>query len=52
MNTAIELVTIATSYSVSKEGVRSAIISSDLLDDLFSGDDSLSATAKIRQMRS
>ncbi len=46
MDTAIELVTIATSYSVSKEGRQSAIIMSDLLDDLFCGDDLLSSTAK------
>ena len=46
MNTAIELTTIAAAYSVSKEGVQSTIISSDLLDNLFSGDYSLSATVK------
>ena len=46
MDTAIKLATIAASYSVSKEGVQNAIISPDLLDDLFSGDYSLSATTK------
>ena len=46
MDTAIKLATIAASYSVSKEGVQNAIISSDLLDDLFSGDYSLSAITK------
>ena len=46
MDTAIKLATIAASYSVSKEGVQNAIISPDLLDDLFSGDYSLSAITK------
>ena len=46
MDTSIKLATIAASYSVSKEGVQNAIISPDLLDDLFSGDYSLSAITK------
>jgi len=46
MDTAIELATIATSYSVSEEGRQSAIIMSDLLEVLFSSNYSLSATAK------
>lgn len=46
MDRAIKLATIAASYSVSKEGVQNAIISSDLLFDLYKGDYSLSATAK------
>ena len=41
MDTAIKLATIAASYSVSKEGVQNAIISPDLLDDLYKGDYSL-----------
>ncbi len=46
METSIKLATIAASYSVSKEGVQNAIISSDLLFDLYNGDYSLSATVK------
>lgn len=46
MDTAIKLATIAASYSVSKEGVQNAIISPDLLEDLFKGDYSLSVTPK------
>ena len=46
MDTAIQLATIAASYSVSKEGVQNAIISPDLLEDLFSGDYALSAITK------
>lgn len=46
IDTSIKLATIAASYSVSKEGVQNAIISPDLLDDLFSGDYSLSAITK------
>ena len=46
MDTSIKLATIAASYSVSKEGVQNAIISSDLLFDLYNGDYSLSATVK------
>ncbi|MCR4606632.1 MAG: substrate-binding domain-containing protein [Oscillospiraceae bacterium] len=46
MDSSIKLATIAASYSVSKEGVQNAIISSDLLFDLYNGDYSLSATVK------
>ena len=46
MDTAIKLATIAASYSVSKEGVQNAIISPDLLEDLYKGDYSLSVTPK------
>ena len=46
MDTAIKLATIAASYSVSKEGVQNAIISPDLLDDLYKGDYSLLAKGK------
>ena len=46
MDEAIRLATLAASYSVSKEGVQNAIISSDLLEDLYHGDFSLSATEK------
>ena len=46
MNSAIRLATIAASYSVSKEGVQSAIISTELLYDLYHGDYSLSAEPK------
>ena len=46
MDTAIRLATLAASYSVSKEGVQNAIISSDLLEDLYNGEYSLSATEK------
>ena len=46
IDTAIKLATIAASYSVSKEGVQNAIISPDLLEDLYKGDYSLFATAK------
>ncbi len=42
MDTAIRLATIAASYSVSKEGVQNAIISTELLFDLYHGDYSLS----------
>ena len=46
MYTAIKLATIAASYSVSKEGVQNAIISPDLLEDLYKGNYSLSVTPK------
>ena len=46
MNSAIRLATIAASYSVSKEGVQNAIISTELLYDLYHGDYSLSAEPK------
>ena len=46
MDAAIKLATIAASYSVSKEGVQSAIISSDLLHDLYNGDYFMSAIEK------
>lgn len=46
MDTSIKLATIAASYSVSKEGVQSAIISPDLLEDLFRGDYYLSAITR------
>ena len=46
MDTAIKLATIAASYSVSKEGVQNAIISPDLLEDIYKGDYSLSVTPK------
>lgn len=46
MDTAIRLATIAASYSVSKEGVQNAIISTELLFDLYHGDYSLSKAEK------
>ncbi|MBR3175508.1 MAG: hypothetical protein IKF55_06560, partial [Oscillospiraceae bacterium] len=46
MDTAICLATIAASYSVSKEGVQNAIISTELLLDLYHGDYSLSKAEK------
>ena len=46
MDTAIRLATIAASYSVSKEGVQNAIISTELLLDLYHGDYSLSKAEK------